>query len=97
MKAYDIVKKEELDVTREQLIDLIQNKNRQVDLVLPKPKTDDQGYLTWDTEYWTTVNGLRFIRTFSLRGRVLRDSTAHNIYDMRNDFLPEQAIEIRIS
>ena len=29
-------------------------------------------------------------------GRVLRDSTAHNIYDLDNDFAPEKAKEIKI-
>ena len=34
---------------------------------------------------------------YSLEGRVLRDSTTHNIYDMENDFFPEQAMEIQIN
>lgn len=96
MKAYDIVKKEELEVTTEDLIELMRN-NRQVDCVLQAPKTDEDGYLTWDTEYWTTVDSKRFIRTYSLKGRTLRDSTSHNIYDLANDFHPEEAKEIRIS
>ena len=70
---------------------------RQVDFVLPAPETDGDGYLTWDTEYWTTVDNKRFIRTYSLNGRVLRDSTTHNIYDLENDFKPEKAAQIRIS
>lgn len=96
MKAYDIVKKEELEVTTEDLIELMRN-NRQVDCVLKETKTDEDGYLTWDTEYWTTVDSKRFIRTYSLKGRTLRDSTSHNIYDLANDFHPEEAKEIRIS
>lgn len=96
MKAYDIVKKEELEVTTEGLVELMKG-NRQVDLVLHTPKTDGDGYLTWDTEYWSTLDGRRFIRTYSLKGRTLRDSTAHNIYDLANDFKPEEAKEIRIS
>lgn len=96
MKAYDIVNKTELEVTADGLVDLMRN-NRQVDLVLPAPKTDEDGYLTWDTEYWTTVDNKRFIRTYSLKGRTLRDSTTHNIYDLANEFHPDQAKEIRIS
>lgn len=87
MKAYDTIKKEELEVTTAGLIELMQN-NRQVDLVLHGPKTDEDGYLTWDTEYWSTVDNKRFIRTYSLDGRTLRDSTAHNIYDLENEFHP---------
>ena len=96
MKAYDTIKKEELEVTTAGLIELMQN-NRQVDLVLHGPKTDEDGYLTWDTEYWSTVDNKLFIRTYSLDGRTLRDSTAHNIYDLENEFHPEEAKEIRIS
>ena len=66
-------------------------------LILAEKKTDEDGYLTWDTEYWTTVDSKRFIRTYSLNGRVLRDSTTHNIYDLQNDFKPEKAAQIRIS
>ena len=96
MKAYDTVNKKELDVDRKGLVDLMIN-NREVILVLPEKKTDEDGYLTWDTEYWTTVDNKRFIRTYSLNGRVLRDSTTHNIYDLQNDFKPEKAAQIRIS
>lgn len=96
MKAFDTVNKTDLEVTTNDLIELMKN-NRQVDLVLHAPKTDDDGYLTWDTEYWSTVDSKRFIRTYSLKGRTLRDSTSHNIYDLANDFHPENAKEIRIS
>ena len=37
------------------------------------------------------------IRCYSLNGRVLRDSTTHNIYDMDNDFLPEEAKTVTIN
>ena len=97
MKAYDIVKKVELDVTTDDLIKLIKEGNRQVDLILPAPVTDEDGYLTWDVEHWTTVDNKRFIRTYELEGRTLNDSTTHNIYDLRNDFKPEEAKSIQIS
>ena len=89
MKATDIVNKVELDVTYDSLIELMRA-GRQVDFVLPAPETDGDGY-------WTTVDNKRFIRTYSLEGRVLRDSTTHNIYDLQNDFKPEKAAQIRIS
>ena len=77
MKAYDTVHKTELEVDRQGLVDLMLS-NRQVDLILKEKKTDEDGYLTWDVEHWSTVDGRRFIRCYSLEGRVLRDSTAHN-------------------
>ena len=96
MKAYDMIKKQEVDVDRKGLIDLMLN-NRQIDLKFAEKRTDDDGYLTWDAENWTTVDGKRFIRSYSLEGRVLRDSTTHNIYDLDNDFFPEQAEKVEIN
>ena len=98
MKVIDTVNKTELDLTTEQLIDLVANHNRQVDLVFAEKRTDEDGYLSWDQENWTCVDGQnKFMRCYSLEGRVLRDSTTHNIYDMENDFFPEQAMEIQIN
>ena len=97
MKATDVIKKLELDVDTDDLIRLMRDENRQVDLILGAKKTDEDGYLTWDVEHWTSLDNRRFIRCYSLEGRQLRDSTAHNIYDLRNDFKPEQAQEIHIS
>ena len=94
MKVYDRIKKEECDLTTEQLIDLMANHNRQVDLVLHEKKTDADGYLTWDAENWTALDAKRFIRCYSLEGRVLNDSTRHNIYDMAGYFTPEEAKEV---
>ncbi|NCE64521.1 hypothetical protein D1159_07965 [Pseudoflavonifractor sp. 524-17] len=96
MKAYDTVHKQELEVDRQGLIDLMLN-NRQVDLFLKEKKTDEDGYLTWDVEHWSTVDGRRFICFYSLEGRVLRDSTSHNKYDLDNAFFPDQMKEIQIS
>ena len=50
MKSYDTVHKEELEVDRKGLIDLMLN-NHQVDLYLKEKKTDEDGYLTWDVEH----------------------------------------------
>ena len=97
MKAYDMIKKQELDVTAERLIEMMSKENRQVDLTFSEPRTDADGYLTWDAENWTTVDGKRFIRCFSLGGRTLRDSTSHNIYDMKNEFHPEAAKDVKIN
>ena len=97
MKAYDTVKNVELEVSENDLLDLMKNQNRQVDLILKEKVTDADGYLTWDVEHWCSVDGKRFIRTYALEGRELRDSTTHNIYDIRTDFKPEEAAKIQIS
>lgn len=97
MKAYDLINKVELDLDYNGFVDLMAVKGRQVDLILGCKKTDDDGYLTWDTEHWTSLDGRRFIRCYSLEGRQLRDSTTHNTYDLKNDFHPEQAKEININ
>lgn len=96
MHVVDTVHKTELDTDYNGLIDFMV-KGRQVDLYLPKEKTDSDGYLTWDVEHWTSLDGRRFIRCYSLKGRVLRDSTSHNIYDMANDFHPEEAEKVCLS
>jgi len=96
MKAYDLINKKEIEVTYDSLIELMQN-NRQVDFILYKKKTDDDGYLTWDAEHWTSVDSKRFMRCYSLGDRQLRDFTSHNIYDLKNDFKPEEAKEIQIN
>ena len=97
MKIYDTVKKEEVEVAgTDGLIQIMKN-GRQVDLYLKEKKTDEDGYLTWDVEHWSTVDNKRFIRCYSLEGRVLSESTGHNIYDIRNDFKPEEAEKIELS
>ena len=96
MKAYDLINKTELEVTTNDLIDLMRN-NRQVEFTLNGKETDDVGYLTWDKEYWTLVADNRFMRTYSLEGKSLMDSTNHNIYDLANDFKPEKALKIEIN
>ena len=96
MKAYDLINKTEIDVEANDLINLMRN-NRQVEFTLKQKETDDVGYLTWDKEYWTLVNENRFMRTYSLEGKNLMESTAHNIYDLLNDFKPEKAEKIEIN
>ena len=96
MKAYDMIHKQEVKVDRKGLIDLMLN-NRQIDLKFAQKKTDGDGYLTWDAENWTTVDGKKFIRCYSLEGRVLSESTGHNIYDLYNEFKPEDALKVELS
>ncbi len=96
MKVKDTVNKKELDLTAEELIDLVASHNRQVDLIFAEKRTDDDGYLTWDQENWTCVDGKRFIRSYFLEGRALSDYSGYNKYDLKGCFLPEQAKEVRL-
>ena len=97
MKIYDSVKKEEVEVEGTKGLINIMKDGRQVDLYLKEKKTDEDGYLTWDVEHWSSVDGKRFIRCYSLEGKVLTESTGHNIYDLQNDFKPEEAEKIELS
>ncbi|MEF9942364.1 MAG: hypothetical protein RSA90_08055 [Lachnospiraceae bacterium] len=97
MKVYDAVKKLDLEASNKELVELMATGGRQVDLILPEKKSDADGYLTWDIEHWSSVDGRRFIRCYSLEGRILGESTGHNIYDLANDFHPEDAKEVHLS
>lgn len=96
MKIYDSVNKVQLEGTTDTLLQYMQD-GRQVDLILSGPKTDEDGYLTWDIEHWSAVDAKRYIRTYTLKGRVLRDSTSHNVYDIKTEFKPEEAKEVQLS
>lgn len=96
MKAFDVVKNEALDVDYDGFVQIMES-GRQVDVFLPEEKTDSDGYLTWDVEHWSTTAPGKFIRTYTLKGRVLRDYTMHNAYDLKTDFHPELAVKIEIS
>ena len=97
MKVYDKVNKVELEATTEELVKLMAPGGRQVDLILHEKKSDADGYMSWDIEHWSSIDGKRFIRCYSLEGRALGESTGHNIYDLRNDFKPEEAKEVQLS
>ncbi len=96
MKVNDVIQKVELDLTREQLVDLVANQNRQVDLVFADKRTDEDGYLSWDAENWTCVDGKRFVRSYFLAGRALSEFSGYNKYDLQSAFLPEEAKEVRL-
>lgn len=97
MKIYDKVKKEELEIqSTKDLINIMVN-GRQVDLYLTEVKSDEDGYMSWDVEHWSSIDNKRFIRCYSLKGRVLGESTGHNIYDLTNDFHPENAAKVELS
>jgi hypothetical protein len=97
MKVNDVIEKCEKELSADELIDLIANHNRQVDLIFAENKTDEDGYLTWNAENWTSVDGKRFIRSYALDGRVLSDFSGYNKYDLKGYFQPEKAREIRLN
>ena len=96
MKVNDIIKKVELDLTRDELVDLVANQNRQVDLAFAEKRTDEDGYLSWDAENWTCVDGKRFVRSYFLAGRALSEFSGYNKYDLQDAFRPEEAQEVRL-
>ena len=96
MKVKDVVNNVEVELDRDGLIQKMKD-GRQVDLILKEKKTDDVGYLTWDMEQWSTLDGKRFIRTYQLAGRVLSEYTSHNIHDLKAYFLPDDAESVQLS
>ena len=96
MKVYDTVNDVELEADTQKLIDIMVD-GRQVDVYLKEEKTDDDGYITWDVEHWSSIDNRRFIRCYSLKGKVLGESTGHNMYDLRNEFKPEEALKVELS
>lgn len=96
MKVYDTVKKEELEADTKKLVDIMVE-GRQVDIYLKEAKSDADGYMSWDVEHWSAIDTKRFIRCYSLKGRVLGESTGHNIYDLYNEFKPEEGLKVELS
>ena len=96
MKVTDVIKKEEVELSREELLELVAHEDRQVDLIFAEPRTDEDGYLKWDAENWTSVDGKRFVRSYFLEGRALSDFSGYNKYDLQSAFLPEEAKEVRL-
>lgn len=97
MKVYDTIHRQDLELTREELVKKMQYDNRQVDLIFDKQRSDPEGYLFWDKESWTNLDTRRFVRYYTLKGRVLRDLTTHNIHDIVNEFKPEEAVKIELA
>ena len=96
MIVKDVVNNVEVELDRDGLIQKMKD-GRQVDLILKEKKSDDIGYLTWDMEQWSTVDGKRFIRTYQLEGRVPSEYTSHNIHDLKAYFLPDEAESVQLS
>ena len=84
-------------MTTAELIDLMVIKNRQVDLTHTEPQHDEDGMMTYNGENWTTVDGKRFIRSYSMDGRVLSEYSTYNKYDMKGYFAPEKAATVTLN
>lgn len=97
MKIYDTVKDEEVEIKDYDELMQIMIDGRQVDFIFDEPRSDVDGYLTWDVEHWSAIDERRFIRTYALKGRELGESTGHNIYDLNNEFKPAEAAKIQLS
>ena len=95
MKVIDTIQKIEKDLSYDELVDLMANHNRQVDLILTGKKSDEDGHVG-DAENWTCVDGKRFIRSYFCEGRASSDYSGYNKYDMKGCFLPEEAKEVRL-
>ena len=53
--------------------------------------------MTWDEEHWVTLDGRKYVCTYTLEGRQLNDYTSHNSDDLYNEFHPEKAIKVTLS
>lgn len=96
MQVYDTVNKETLELDEKGLIQKMKE-GRQVDIILKEKFTDEFGFMTWDQESWSTLDSKRFMRYCSLEGKPLSEFTTYNIYDMMDDFKPEEAAAVQLS
>ena len=96
MLVIDTVNKKELDLTKEELINLVQNENKQVDLFFSNMKKDDDGYLSWNQENWVSVDGKRFVCSYFRDGKALSDYSGYNVHDVKNYFFPEKAEKVHL-
>ena len=53
--------------------------------------------MTWNEEHWTSVSDKKFVRYYSINGRLLGEYTGHNIYDLKNEFKPYEAVKVELS
>ena len=52
MKVFDQTNDCELDLTRQQLLDLLTDGNREVDFIMKQPQPDESGLVFYDKEIW---------------------------------------------
>ncbi len=98
MQIYDTVKEMwvEDECTRESLTKIM-IEGRQIDLYFDHVKNDADGYIFWDVEHWSSVTDNNFIRTYTLNGKHSLEYNGYNVWDLRYEFHPEDAVKITIS
>ena len=89
LKVYDTVNKTTVELDEQGLIDTL-IAGRQVDVFL-------KAEMTWNEEHWTSVSDKKFVRYYSINGRLLGEYTGHNIYDLKNEFKPYEAVKVELS
>ena len=92
----DTVNHTDVDTDKEGLLDFIRG-GRQVELHFDEVQSDADGYMKWDTEYWSSLDNNRFICTYSLNDKHSSEFTHYNVSDMEVNFRPDQASEVRLS
>ena len=97
MLVKDIINNTELDLTADEIMDQVANHDRQVYLIFDQVRTDEDGYMKWDKENWTSVDGKRFIRSYFLEDRALSEYSGFNVYDFKSVFVPEEAKEVQLA
>lgn len=96
MIVKNLIEDVEKDLTRDELITLLSSNDRQIDLIFRERKIDEDGHV-WNAENWVCIDGRRFIRSYFFDGRASSDFSGYNIYDLAGNFLPEEAVEIRLN
>ena len=96
MIVEDTVNHTNVDTDKEGLLEFIKN-GRQVELHFDDVQSDEDGYMKWDTEYWSSLDKGKFIRTYSLNDKHSSEFTHYNISDMEVNFRPDMAAEVRLS
>lgn len=53
--------------------------------------------MSWDVEHWSSVDEVGIHSLLFFRRKSIKRSTGHNIYDLANDFKPEEAMKVELS
>ena len=91
MKVYDQTNKVELDLTRQQLLNLLTDGNREVDFIMKKPQSDESGLVYYDKEIWVCTKDKSFTRSYEYKGRALRGFHCFHFHDLDGQFDPRRS------
>lgn len=90
MKVFDQTNNCELDLTRQQLLDLLTDGNREVDFIMKQPQPDDSGLVFYDKEIWVCTKEKSFTRSYEFKGRALREFHCFHFHDLDGQFDPRR-------